>query len=66
VGLLAVTTAWGVWCWLLVTEYVIDYSGEEWNVGLFTVLPAVALLAGLSFATLSTWGSVPRNAGPRR
>ena len=58
VVLLLVASAWGLWCWLLATEYVIDYRGEEWSVGLFTVLAAIGLWVGLLLAAAAIWRSL--------
>jgi hypothetical protein len=58
--LLPVTSAWGLWCWLLATEYIIDSRGEEWSVGLFTVLAALGVWAVLILAMVATWRALTR------
>ncbi len=66
VVLLLVATGWGVWCWLLVTEYVVDYAGEEWSVGLFSVVVNLAVWAALTLATVATWRSLQgKSSWPR-
>jgi len=54
-ALQVVTSAWGLWCWLLATEYIVDYRGDEWSVGLFSVLLALGVWAVLILATVATW-----------
>ena len=53
--LLVASSGWGLWCWLLATEYVVDYRGEEWSVGLFSVLAALGVWAVLILAAVATW-----------
>jgi hypothetical protein len=48
-------SAWGLWCWVLATEYIIDFRGEEMQVGLFTVLAALGLWAAIILAMVMTW-----------
>ena len=64
VALMVVSSGWGLWCWLLATEYVIDYRGEEWQVGLFSVLAALLVWALLILAAVATWRSL--EGKPRR
>jgi hypothetical protein len=61
VVLLVVTSGWGLWCWVLATEYIVDYWGPEWSVGLFTVLGAIVVWAGLLLATVAMWRALNRN-----
>jgi uncharacterized membrane protein len=58
--LLVVTSAWGLWCWVLATEYTVDYWGPEWSVGLFTVLAALVVWTGLLLASVATWRALNR------
>jgi hypothetical protein len=60
VALFLVASAWGLWCWLLVTEYIVDYRGEEWSVGLFSVLMALGVWAPLLLAMVATWRALDR------
>jgi hypothetical protein len=60
VALLLAASAWGMWCWLLVTEYIVDYRGEEWSVGLFTVLVALGVWAALLLGMVATWRALNR------
>jgi hypothetical protein len=60
VALFLVASAWGLWCWLLATEYIVDYRGEEMSVGLFTVLGALGLWAVLILAMVATWRALNR------
>ena len=55
VVLFLAASAWGLWCWVLATEYIVDYRGEEMQVGLGTVLGALGLWAVLILAMVATW-----------
>ena len=48
-------SAWGLWCWVLATEYIVDFWGEEMQVGLFTVLAALFMWGVLILAMVATW-----------
>ncbi|HEV3365046.1 MAG TPA: hypothetical protein VG795_13070 [Acidimicrobiia bacterium] len=48
-------SAWGLWCWMLATEYIIDFRGEEMQVGLGTVLAALGAWAVIILAMVTTW-----------
>lgn len=65
VVLLLTATGWGVWCWLLVTEYVVDYAGEEWSVGVFSVILNISVWAVLIVAAVATWRWLQRPTWPR-
>ena len=58
--LFLVTSVWGLWCWVLATEYVVDYWGEQWSVGLSTVLAALGVWVGLLLATVAAWRALNR------
>jgi hypothetical protein len=60
VALFLVASAWGLWCWLLATEYIVDYRGEEMSVGLFTVLGALGVWMVLILAMVATWRALTR------
>ena len=53
--LFLVASAWGLWCWVLASEYVIDFRGEEMQVGLGTVVGALGLWAGMILGMVATW-----------
>ena len=55
VVLFLAASAWGLWCWVLATEYIVDYRGEEMQVGLGTVLGALGLWAVVILAMVATW-----------
>ena len=64
VALFLAASAWGLWCWVLATEYIIDFRGEEMQVGLFTVLAALGLWAGIILAMVTTWRALnPKGLG---
>lgn len=64
VVLFLAASAWGLWCWVLATEYIIDFSGEEMQVGLFTVMAALGLWAAMILAMVTTWRALnPRGLG---
>jgi len=58
--LFVVASAWGLWCWVLATEYVVDFRGEEMQVGLLTVLAALFMWAVLILAMVTTWRALNR------
>jgi hypothetical protein len=60
--LFVAASAWGLWCWVLATEYVVDYRGEEMQVGLFTVLAALFMWAVLILAMVTTWRALNKKA----
>lgn len=60
VGLFLAASAWGMWCWVLATEYIIDFRGEEMQVGLGTVVGALGLWAGIILGMVSTWRALNR------
>jgi hypothetical protein len=60
VVLFVAASAWGLWCWVLASEYVIDFRGEEMQVGLGTVLAALALWAVIILAMVTTWRALNR------
>ena len=65
VVLLVVASGWGLWCWLLTTEYIVDYRGEEWQVGLFSVVLTLGVWAVLILAMVATWRALNRKGlGP--
>ncbi len=55
VVLFVAASAWGLWCWVLATEYIIDFRGEEMHVGLFTVVGALGVWAVIILAMVATW-----------
>lgn len=55
VVLFLAASAWGLWCWVLASEYIIDFSGEEMQVGLGTVVGALGLWAVIILAMVTTW-----------
>jgi len=55
VVLFLAASAWVLWCWMLATEYVIDFRGEEMQVGLGTVLGALGAWALIILAMVTTW-----------
>jgi hypothetical protein len=55
VVLFLAASAWGMWCWMLANEYIIDSRGEEMQVGLFTVVGALGLWAVIILAMVTTW-----------
>jgi len=61
--LMVAASGWGLWCWLLATEYVVDYRGEEWSVGLFSVLAALGVWAVLILAAVATWRALAGKPG---
>ena len=63
VVLTVVASGWGLWCWVLATEYIVDYAGEAWSVGLFSVLAALFVWAVLILATVGTWRSLGEKLG---
>ena len=54
-GLFLLASAWGLWCWVLATEYIVDYRGEEMQVGLFNVVVALGVWAVLILGMVATW-----------
>ena len=42
-------------CWVLATEYIVDFRGEEMQVGLFNVVVALGLWAVLILGMVATW-----------
>ena len=40
---------------MLTTEYIVDFQGEEMQVGLFTVLAALFMWAVLILGMVTTW-----------
>jgi len=62
--LFVAASVWGLWCWLLATEYIVDYRGEEMQVGLLTVLAALFMWAVLILAMVATWRALGRKLGP--
>jgi hypothetical protein len=55
VVLFLAASAWGLWCWVLATEYIVDYRGEEMQVGLGTVVGALGLWAVIILGMVATW-----------
>ena len=55
VVLFLAASAWGLWCWVLATEYIVDYRGEEMQVGFFNVVFALALWALMILGMVTTW-----------
>jgi hypothetical protein len=55
VVLFLAASAWGLWCWVLATEYIVDFRGEEMQVGLFTVVGALGLWAVIILGMVATW-----------
>ena len=55
VVLILAASAWGLWCWVLASEYIIDFSGEEMQVGLGTVVGALGLWAVIILAMVAAW-----------
>ena len=55
VVLFLAASAWGLWCWVLATEYIVDYRGEEMQVGLFTVVAALGLWTVIILGMVATW-----------
>ena len=55
VVLFLAATAWGLWCWFLASEYIIDFRGEEMQVGLGTVVGALGLWAIIILGMVTTW-----------
>jgi hypothetical protein len=55
VGLVLAASAWGLWCWVLSTEYIVGVRGEVMQVGLWTVMRARGLWATISLAMVTTW-----------
>jgi len=55
VVLFLAASAWGLWCWVLASEYIIDFRGEEMQVGLFTVVAALGLWAVIILGMVATW-----------
>lgn len=55
VVLFLAASAWGLWCWVLATEYIVDFRGEEMQVGLFTVVAALGLWAVIILGMVATW-----------
>lgn len=55
VVLFLAASAWGLWCWVLASEYVIDFGGEAMQVGLGTVIGALALWAVMILGMVTTW-----------
>jgi hypothetical protein len=60
VVLFVAASAWGMWCWVLATEYIIDFRGEEMQVGFFNVVFALALWLGIILAMVTTWRALNR------
>ena len=58
--LFLMASGWGLWCWMLASEYVIDFRGEEMQVGLFTVLGALGLWAVIILAMVTVWRALNR------
>ncbi|HKY74553.1 MAG TPA: hypothetical protein VJS45_00320 [Acidimicrobiia bacterium] len=55
VVLFLAASAWGLWCWVLATEYIVDYRGEEMQVGFFNVVFALGLWALMILGMVTTW-----------
>ena len=55
VVLFLAASAWGLWCWVLASEYIIDFRGEEMQVGLGTVVGALGLWALMILGMVATW-----------
>ncbi len=60
VVLFIAASAWGMWCWVLATEYIIDFRGEEMQVGLLTVVGALGVWAVIILAMVATWRALNR------
>jgi hypothetical protein len=60
VVLFVAASAWGMWCWVLATEYIIDFRGEEMQVGFFNVVFALAVWLGIILAMVTTWRGLNR------
>jgi hypothetical protein len=60
VGLLILTGGFGAWCWVLVTQWVTAFYGEDWSVDIVTVLLALAVWGVLVVATAATWKALQR------
>jgi hypothetical protein len=58
--LFVAASVWGLWCWVLTTEYIVDYRGEEMQVGLLTVLAALFMWAVLILGMVTTWRALNR------
>lgn len=54
-ALFLAASAWGLWCWVLASEYIIDFRGEAMQVGLFTVVAALGLWAVIILGMVTTW-----------
>jgi hypothetical protein len=61
VVLFLAASAWGLWCWVLATEYIVDYRGEEMQVGLGTVIGALGLWAVIILGMVATWRVLNRD-----
>ena len=60
VVLFLAASAWGLWCWFLASEYIIDFRGEEMQVGLGTVVAALTLWAGMILGMVTTWRALDK------
>jgi hypothetical protein len=60
VVLFLAASAWGLWCWVLATEYIIDFRGEEMQVGLLNVVGALGVWAVVILAMVATWRALNR------
>jgi hypothetical protein len=63
VVLFLAASAWGLWCWVLATEYIVDYRGEEMQVGLFNVVFALGLWALMILGMVATWRALNNGKG---
>ena len=63
VVLFLAASAWGLWCWVLATEYIVDYRGEEMQVGLFNVVFALGLWALVILGMVTTWRALNNGKG---
>jgi hypothetical protein len=63
VVLFLAASAWGFWCWVLASEYIIDFQGEEMQVGLGTVVGALGLWAVMILGMVATWRALNNGKG---
>lgn len=60
VVLFLAASAWGLWCWVLVSEYIIDFRGDEMQVGLGLVLGVLGLWAVIILGMVATWRALDK------
>jgi len=60
VVLFLAATAWGLWCLVLANEYIIDFRGEEMQVGFFNVVFALGIWLGIILGMVTTWRALNR------